>query len=78
MLLFMQLKDTSGLIICINEHKATCTNSQAKSTVSTKYLVTGGTQSIKKFRFWKNRTNKKLLEDLEMQNKQNIQQLNFK
>lgn len=40
-------KDTSGLIICINEHKATCTNSQAKSTVSTKYLVTGGTQSKK-------------------------------
>ena len=40
-------KDTSGLIICINEHKATCTNSKAKSTVSTKYLVTGGTQSIK-------------------------------
>ena len=25
-------KDTSGLIICINEHKATCTNSKAKST----------------------------------------------
>ena len=39
-------KGTSGLIICINEHKATCTNSKAKSTVSTKYLVTGGTQSI--------------------------------
>ena len=39
--------DTSGIVICINEHKATCTNSKAKSTVSTKYLVTGGTQSIK-------------------------------
>ncbi|KMV77315.1 hypothetical protein HMPREF0979_02000 [Coprobacillus sp. 8_1_38FAA] len=38
--------NTSGIVICINEHKATCTNSKAKSTVSTKYLVIGGTQSI--------------------------------
>lgn len=38
--------DTSGIVICINEHKATCTNSKAKSTVSTKYLVTGGTQKV--------------------------------
>lgn len=45
--------DTSGIVICINEHKATCTNSKATctnskatSTVSTKYLVTGGTQKV--------------------------------
>lgn len=38
--------DTSGLIISINEHKGTCTNSKAKSTVTTKYLVIGGTQKI--------------------------------
>lgn len=38
--------DTSGMIICINEHKATCTNSNAKSSVTTKFLISGGTQKI--------------------------------
>ena len=36
--------DTSGIIISINEHKGTCTDSKARSTVTTKYLIIGGTQ----------------------------------
>ena len=36
--------DTSGIIISINEHKGTCTGSKARSTVTTKYLIIGGTQ----------------------------------
>ena len=38
--------DTSGAIISINEHKGTCTNSKAKSTVTNKFLVLSGTQTI--------------------------------
>lgn len=38
--------DTSGIMISINEHKATCTGSTARSTVTNKFLVFGGSQIV--------------------------------